>query len=417
MTQVTSRIIKTDICVLGGGIAGLWFANLAKNRGFDLVVLDTQALGSGQTIASQGMIHGGMKYTLSGAITGASEAIAEMPAYWRRCLCGEGDVSLRDTRIANDHFFLWSGENFGSRLTTFFASKLIQGRVTAVNDERRPALLRHKDFTGSLYRLDDLVLDVPSLIANLAHNLEGRCFWLPEYQLHKKEKCYVLQSGDLEIHAQEFVLTAGESNQSLLDQLSITQPQQQVRPLQQVMVKHHHPYDFFGHCVGMDTTPRLTISSHRLPGGEHIWYMGGSLAEKGAQMPVIELIELAKTELKQLIPWLDFTTAEWATYPINRAEHKQPGLSRPDDAFAQSISDTNISIAWPTKLTLAPNMANQLLSSLDKKQLKPLFINNKTDLQLKPAPIAKTPWEIAFPPAEPVEKSLARRFKEENEDV
>jgi glycine/D-amino acid oxidase-like deaminating enzyme len=416
MTQVTAaRIIKTDICVLGGGIAGLWFANLAKTRGFDLLLLDKIALGSGQTIASQGMIHGGMKYTLSGALTGASEAIAEMPAYWRSCLCGEGELSLRDTRIASDHFFLWSGETISSKLTTFFASKLLQGRVTAVDAERRPAVLRHRDFTGSLYRLDDLVLDVPSLIANLAHNLDGRCFLLPDYQLHKRDNAYVLQSGELEIHAQEFVLTAGESNQSLLDHLSISKPAQQIRPLQQVMVKHSHPYDFFGHCVGTDTTPRLTISSHRLPGGEHIWYLGGSLAEKGAQMSATDVIELAKAELNDLIPWLNLSNAEWASVKINRAEARQPGLIRPDNAFAESIANTNISIGWPTKLTLAPNMANQLLSLLTAKQLKPLFTNKKSDLQsLTPAPIAKTPWELAFPPAEPVEESLARRFKDQS---
>jgi glycine/D-amino acid oxidase-like deaminating enzyme len=419
MTQLSApRIIKTDICVIGGGVAGLWFANLAKAKGFDLLLLDTQALGSGQTIASQGMIHGGMKYTLTGALTGASEAIAEMPAYWRRCLCGEGDVSLRDTRILSDHFFLWSGETLSSKLTTFFASKLTKGRVTAVDPERRPAFLRHPDFTGSLYKLDDLVLDVPSLIANLAHNLEGRCFVISDYQLQKTtDDTYCLRANSLEIHAQQFVLCGGEGNQDLLNQLGFAKPEQQLRPLQQVMIKHHYPYDFFGHCVGMDTTPRLTISSHHLPNGEGILYLGGKLAEKGAGLSAEDLIELAKSELTELIPWMNLEKASWATFNINRAEPKQPGLARPDNAFAESLPKTNIAIAWPTKLTLAPNMANQLLSLLEAKKLQPLFINRKADLHsLTPAGVAKTPWEIAFPPPEPVEDTLAKRFKEEDED-
>lgn len=412
------RIIKTDICILGGGIAGLWFANRVKAKGFDVLLLDTKALGSGQTIASQGMIHGGMKYTLHAALTGASEAIAEMPAYWRRCLCGEGEVSLLDTRILSDHFFLWSADTLSSKLTTFFASKLTRGRVTAVDEDHRPAFLRHANFTGSLYKLDDLVLDVPSLIANLAHNLDGRCFLIGDYQLQKiTDHTYCLRTDSLEIHAQEFVLTAGESNQTILQQLGISQPEQQLRPLQQVMVKHRHPYHFFGHCVGMDTTPRLTISSHRLPAGESVLYLGGSLAEKAAGLSAEEAIGLAKSELNELIPWMNHEKSSWASLPINRAEPKQPGLVRPDNAFAESLASTNIMIGWPTKLTLAPNMANQMMSLLDDKKRQPLFTSRKADLEfLIPASIAKTPWEIAFPPSEAVEVTLAKRFTEEDDD-
>lgn len=409
-----SHSLKTDLCILGGGVAGLWLANLAKARGLDVLVLDNQPLGSGQTIASQGMIHGGMKYTLAGTLTGASEAIADMPAYWRNCLCGEGDISLRDTRILSDHFFLWSGESVASRLTTFFASKVTRGRVTPVADDRRPAFLRHQDFTGSLYRLDDLVLDIPSLLANLTRNLDGRCFLIGDYQLQKTtEGIYALHSDSLEIHAQQFVFCGGEGNQDLLNQLGFAKPEQQLRPLQQVMIKHRYPFDFFGHCVGMDSTPRLTISTHRLPTGEPVWYLGGSLAEKGASLSAEELIELAKAELNELIPWMNFENASWATLNINRAEPKQPGLIRPDHAFAEALPNSNIFIGWPTKLTLAPNMANQIWSLLEAKELKPLFKNRQADLQsLTPAAIAKTPWEIAFPPAIPVEESLAKRFIE-----
>lgn len=413
----TKTRLKTDICILGGGIAGLWLANLAKSRGFDLLLFDTQPLGSGQTIASQGMIHGGMKYTLAGSLTGASEAIAEMPAYWRDCLCGDGPVSLRDTRILSDHFFLWSSDSLASKLGTFFASKITRGRITPLNNDNRPAVLRHVDFSGSLYRLDDVVLDVPSLISNLAHNLQGRCFELDKYNFQRNESGnYFLQTDDLEIHAQYFVLATGEQNQILLNELNVDNPKQQLRPLQQVMVKHHYPYEFFGHCIGTEATPRLTISSHRLPAGDRIWYLGGSLAEKGAQMSEEDLIQLARSELRDIFSWLNFDNAEFATLKVNRAEAQQPGMIRPDQAFTEKLSDSNLIIGWPTKLTLAPNMATQIMSMLDEKKCQPMFANEKQELQnLKPASIAKTPWEIAFPPATPIEVSLASRFPEADE--
>ena len=43
-------------------------------------------------IASQGMIHGGVKYALSGAWGGGSDAISTMPDTWRDCLQGIGKV-------------------------------------------------------------------------------------------------------------------------------------------------------------------------------------------------------------------------------------------------------------------------------------------------------------------------------------
>lgn len=414
------RKIHLDVAIIGGGVAGLWLANRLKSSGFSLALFESKALGSDQTIASQGMIHGGMKYTLAGSLTGASEAIADMPRHWRACLCGEGDVDLRHTRILSDHFFMWSGDDLGSKVTSFFASKITRGRVDSVAFDRRPPLLRHKDFSGSLYRLEDLVIDTPSLIANLTNNIDGSCYLIDwKYAQFRRDnnKLYLnitCAQGDIHIHAQSFVLTAGKGNADILTSLELDQPAMQLRPLQQVMLKHHHPFDFYGHCLGRETTPRLTISSHRLPDGGHVWYLGGSLAEKGAGIEPDALTEQAKHELQSLIPWMNLTGAEWACLPIERAEPQQPGLVRPDNAFvAPAPGVDNLVVGWPTKLTLAPNLANRVLELFNRKQITPTF-SPTTELTrlLRPAPLAKTPWELAFPPSISAEDSLALRFHE-----
>ncbi|HTF96105.1 MAG TPA: FAD-dependent oxidoreductase [Cellvibrio sp.] len=417
--------INLDLAIIGGGIAGLWLANRAKAEGYSVAIFESGHLGGGQTLASQGMIHGGMKYTLAGTLTGASEAIAEMPRHWRTCLCGEGDVDLHHTRILSDHFFMWSGEDLGSKLTSFLASKITRGRVEPVKPERRPPLLRHPLFNGSLYRLEDLVIDVPSLIANLAHNLEGQSFridWSSSH-LHNNQGNVALvidnPESPLEISAKRFVFTAGKGNQQLLSGLGFLQPAMQLRPLQQVIVKHHHPFDFYGHCLGTDTTPRLTISSHRLPDGAHVWYLGGSLAEKGASMAADELIRLAEDELRRLIPWINLDGAEWATLSVDRAEPLQPGFARPDNAFIEQIPGTNLLAGWPTKLTLAPNLANQVLDLLSNAGVTPA--NNQLDYRLIHQYLAyaepgKTPWEQAFPPKMNPADALALRFKEQDDD-
>ena len=55
-----SQILKTDVLIFGGGIAGLWLLNRLHNAGYSAWLMEQEALGSGQSIASQGMIHGGL---------------------------------------------------------------------------------------------------------------------------------------------------------------------------------------------------------------------------------------------------------------------------------------------------------------------------------------------------------------------
>lgn len=400
-------IIDLDIAIIGGGVAGLWLLNRAQSAGYQCALFEHKALGSDQTIASQGMIHGGMKYTLNGALSGASEAIAGMPDYWRACLNGSGEVDLRTTRLLSDHFYLWSSESASSRLATFLASKLIRGRVDPVTKDQYPELLRHKAFRGSLYRIGDLVLDVPSLLRNLSHAVSEQLFHIDWAQAQLQltatgqVELAIRQNGaNLLIRAQRFIFSAGKGSAELLSKLGLTNPEMQLRPLHQVMVKHNFPAGFYGHCLGADTTPRLTISSHTTADGKQVWYLGGSLAEKGIEQADVDVIASAQRELAALMPWLDLRNAEWANLPVARAEQRQGNFARPDNAFlGRAEGAGNLLVAWPTKLTLVPNLAQQLFTQLAQDQIKPAASTGLEHLrQYLPKPgIAPTPWDLAFP--------------------
>ena len=158
--------LEQDIVILGGGIAGLWLLHRLRNAGYSAVLLEKSALGSGQTIASQGMIHGGLKYALGGSLTSASESIADMPAHWQRCLQGQGDVDLRGTRLLSDAYYLWPRSGARSRITAFLGSKMISSKASVVGEHDTPEFFRGH-LNGPLYRLHDIVLDVPSLLHTL----------------------------------------------------------------------------------------------------------------------------------------------------------------------------------------------------------------------------------------------------------
>lgn len=395
-----------DTLIIGGGIAGLWLANRLQAAGYNLLLLEQSGLGDHQSLASQGMIHGGVKYALSGALTGASEAIADMPAHWAACLKGQGDVDLRGARVLSEHFYMWASPSVTSRITTFFASKALRGRVDHLKPADYPPLLAAAGRTFDLYKLVDLVLDVPSVVATLARNLGDRARTI-NWQHSRIEQtsdgislCTTVGHQRHRLHAKKIIFTAGRGNEALLAECGCEQPAMQLRPLQQVMVKHKLGYEFFGHCLGADKTPRLTISSHPARDGDIVWYLGGSLAEQGAQQTPAELIACAQKELAALMPWLDFSSAQWATLPVARAEPRQRNFARPDQAFAARAQRADgaachILVGWPTKLTLAPNMANSMLSLLADDQITPSHAATDASF-LPPAPLAHTPWDIAF---------------------
>ena len=160
--------LSTDVLILGGGIAGLWLNARLRQQGFATLLVENHSLGGGQSVKSQGIIHGGAKYALHGALTGASEAIADMPRRWREALAGSGELDLRGVRLLSDAHYLWSPGTLAGNLTSFFASKAVRGRVDQVKGDALPPALQHPKFKGKVYRLAELVLDVPSLIARLA---------------------------------------------------------------------------------------------------------------------------------------------------------------------------------------------------------------------------------------------------------
>ena len=165
----------------------------------------------------------------------------------------------------------------------------------------------------------------------------------------------------------------------------------QRRPLQQVMLKGKLP-SLYAHAVSLrsSTKPRVTFTTHPVSTEETVWYLGGNLAEQGVGKPSAALIDTAKEEINALLPWVDTTAVEWATLNVDRAEPAQTNKSRPDFPFVESSG--NCTVCWPTKLTLAPLLAETVYDGLD---LEPENSINKLP-QLPKPPYAKTPWELAF---------------------
>jgi glycerol-3-phosphate dehydrogenase len=354
-----AQSIAVDVAIFGGGVAGLWLLGRLRKAGYHAILLETDRLGAGQTRYAQGIIHGGTKYALTGKLTGSSEAIVEMPARWRACLEGKGELDLSAVKLMSDHQYMWSTTSLTSRLAGFFASKLMRSRTRVLEGEARPELFRSPQFKGQVYRLDEPVLDTASLIAALAAPHRDFIFHADGLKLDPEHPTRIELSDGRVIEAQRLVLSAGAGNEGLLKQLGRARPAMQRRPLQMVMLRGKAlPAGVYAHCLGANALPRITITSHLDAAGHTVWYVGGQPAEEGVGRSRDQQIATVREELVALFPWIDFSACEWGTLKIDRAEPKMADGSRPDDVFVDECD--GVITSWPTKLALAPRLADKV---------------------------------------------------------
>jgi len=281
----------------------------------------------------------------------------------------------------------------------FFASKLMRSRTETVKPNDYPKAFRNPKFKGQLYQLDEPVLDTASLIEELARPQREAIFYIDKDELKFEylddEALWLLQSGDQLIKTRVVVITAGEGAEEILQKMGRTRPAMQRRPLQMVIGRGGGiAQPIFAHCLGASSSPRLTITSHRDIKGKMVWYLGGALSESGVGKSREEQIDLAKREVAELLPWIDFSETEWSTLTIDRAEVKTADGSRPENPYVD-FSDGVIT-AWPTKLAFAPLLADQIIEQLKNNSIESSASdgsNDSGDLTLQHAEQALLPWQ------------------------
>ncbi|HID48446.1 MAG TPA: FAD-dependent oxidoreductase [Chromatiales bacterium] len=360
--------LRLDVAILGGGVAGLWLLARLHKLGYRAALIESDRLGAGQTRYAQGIIHGGTKYALTGTLSEPAKMVAQMPSRWRACLAGQGELDLRAARLLSPYQYLWSTRDPASRLAGFFASKLMRSRIQALDRTACPPLFRNPAFRGQVYQLDEPVLDVASLVRALAEPRRALILKADAERMDlDADLAGRVSLPGLTLTARKLVLAAGRGNRDLLAKLGRSGPAMQLRPLRMVALRGGLPRTW-AHCLGASTTPRVTITSHPDRQGRTVWYVGGQLAEEGVDRTAAEQIAVAKKELAALFPWQDFSACDWITLPVARAE-AQAGGSLPDDVYAEERD--GVITVWPTKLALAPVVAERIESRLQQAGITP----------------------------------------------
>jgi glycerol-3-phosphate dehydrogenase len=391
-------VIPLDILILGGGAAGLWLLDDLTRAGDAAVLLEAHALGSGQTVASQGIIHGGLKYTLSGLLTSSADAIKHLPALWRDCLAGRAKPDLSHTPLRSDFCHLWSTDSLLSRLGKLGASMALQVKPVALPRDEWPPLLA--GCPGSVSRLDEQVIVPSGFIADLAGQHRDRILKIDaehglRFEFASPGHVSLVHLTDpasrnaLLFQPKTIVLAAGQGNADLRARLGLTTDAMQRRPLHVAMARGSLPR-FNGHCTDGSKT-RVTITTDVDSQGRSVWQVGGQVSEDGVAMDRPTLIAHVKKELFASLPGLrahDFTGVQWSTYRVDRAEGATRGGLRPSDAVV--LREGNIVTCWPTKLVLAPQASSRIRRELPASGAK----LDPSAFAAWPRPsVALPPWE------------------------
>ncbi|MFM8288457.1 MAG: FAD-dependent oxidoreductase [Planctomycetaceae bacterium] len=392
--------VPLDVLVIGGGVAGLWTLASLRQAGCQALLVEGFRLGTGQTIASQGILHSGLKYSLAGVLTAAAREAREMPALWRQCLAGQAYPNLSRVQVSAQAFHLWGTQSAGSRLGLLGAQMGLKVTPQAVPASELPQLLR--GCPGSVYRVNEQVLEPASLIEGLARPVAESIVRVdPQTELEfetlgpgrvRQVHLHAARAGLTQsLQPKVVVLLAGRGNAGLRDRLQLDRSVMQLRPLHYVLLRGALP-EFHGHCVDFHRT-RVSITSARDSQGRVVWQVGGQISEVGVAMSSDALIQHTRAELQAVFPALDLTGTEWTTCRVDRAEGTTATGSRPDSY--RLFEEGNVLTGWPTKLVLAPQLAAEVVRRVGRViPLRGEPVGSAFSLPGWPRPeVARPAWE------------------------
>ena len=395
---------QVDVLIVGGGAAGLWLLNSLSRSGYECRLLEADALGNGQTLASQGIIHSGLKYGAGSSRQALRDRLRNMPARWRASLAADPqrppqDPDLAPLKPASDAFYLFSSDRKLDRLRSFVASRLLAADSAALAPAVWPEGLRELGYEGQVIALDEFTVDVSALLERLAAPVRERIL----QHRFDPDRARLAATGvrvdlpDGPLHGRHLLLCAGAANGPLAAALGISGIRQVERPLHQVVVRDPGLPKLDAHCLTGVTggEPRLTITSH--PGAEGCWewYLGGQIATTGCDRSAALQIAFARQELAACVPQRSWADAEISTLRINRAEPDAATEARhASRGRACAARQGPVTVCWPIKLTLLPDLADQVLAQLPPPtgQADEVSGSNAGSADGAPVAIGKIPW-------------------------
>jgi len=359
--SVMDNVHDLDILIFGGGIAGLWLLDELRRSGHSALLLETQALGQGQTITSQGILHGGFKHAIGGRNRAYAKTLNAMPGIWRACFRDLREPRLSLVAMRGYSMYVWRTGSIGAIFGQVGARFGLHVEFTKVAGGSLPSVLN--GCPGTTYRLEEQVVDPASLISWLASRNRARIIHAADIRFSVGASGRVEEvrfaSADrtqsLRIRPNAVVFTAGEGNIALREACGL--PTSGIRriPLAILLVRGRLPI-LNGFCVD-GIKAKAIVTSQEVGHDTIVW----QVACEGIASDNPQFEDLAWRALSESLPGFDWPRVERSAYHANRVEYAAND-TRSDGV--QILEEGNAITAWPTKLVLAPRLAEEIVRRL-----------------------------------------------------
>jgi hypothetical protein len=285
---------------------------------------------------------------------------------------------------------VWGASPRRHRLLRWLGPKAppVVGGDPGAGVEDLPAVLNGHPLRGSLYRLDEPVIDTESLLQVLAANHreaillnQGVVKQVPDGSIILRAE----QRTPIVIYPDWCVYAAGAGN-TLLTWVPL-----RMQPLQMVMARGGGlPGDCYLQCLDEDPFPALTITSHIDHQGRVVWYLGGLLARQGVRRQPAEQIQAAHRELHRRLPWLDLNEVEFAALRTVRVSPAKASVE-PDPPFRLFRAGHTFA-AWASSLAAMPLLVEVVVAALQRNRIRPRTEDFSLLDDWPRPPLAPCPW-------------------------
>jgi len=130
-----------------------------------------------------------------------------------------------------------------------------------------------------------------------------------------------------------------------------------------------------------------------MPDGTRVWYLGAEVAERSRDADPKGVYEAAVKAFRKYMPAVDLSDASWAVWPVDRVEGKSNTAGWMPDLPSWHTAG-NAVYCWPTKMTFAPLVGDEIISLLTAGGIAPSGSRNDWGF-LPDVSYSKTPWEQA----------------------
>ena len=380
---VEKEIVATDVLIVGGGVSGLWLLNQLKQAGYSAYLVEHNLLGGEQTNHSHLYLHRGHAYIKSQLAIPLRDTCEK----WDDWIMSRGSRDDPHAHIGGPSLFGFESIADAEAHAAMWSEKSVQLGAEPRTD--LPEALRSAGEQNSA---------ISVVYETRAECVTGE--WLIRELLRDVAECvgkidYVetiergpggsvgavtvrVPDGRVTFDTRMLVLAAGFRNQLLISELideklclrSDGQPLQMIRWGHMLVIRGSR--DQLPPLSGIFHPSDLFLVS-RVDGDETVWLVSDWVSPP-TYLVTKQLVNDERTwfpavweKLQALAPGV-FSRPEsfrWGVYSAPKAEAQPEGTGYPEERAANGWVDQcgvpNLAAVWPTKLTLAPRVSDEVL--------------------------------------------------------